>query len=158
MDDPRLAHREAIDLVLAAVAASEWADNLVLRGSVLLTAWFGAQAREPRDVDFVVTPVDWRLEDDAVQRMLTEIDAAASLGAVEQWFRELEPPAIEQFHRPPRTIGPHHPSSRNRRDHHHHASPLPTRTPLSILQLWLRRPAPHSDRPRPIPPVRTPTP
>ncbi|WP_233434665.1 nucleotidyl transferase AbiEii/AbiGii toxin family protein [Nocardia yamanashiensis] len=78
MDDPRLAHREAIDLVLAAVAASEWADNLVLRGSVLLTAWFGAQAREPRDLDFVVTPVDWRLEDDAVQRMLMEIPARAA--------------------------------------------------------------------------------
>lgn len=47
------ARREALDLVLAAVARSEWSERLVLRGSVLLKAWFGAKARDPADVDFV---------------------------------------------------------------------------------------------------------
>ncbi|GAA2278492.1 hypothetical protein GCM10010430_75580 [Kitasatospora cystarginea] len=66
-DDPAVgarwygARRKALDTVLAAVAASPWTDHLVLRGSVLLTAWYGKAAREPGDLDFVVTPADWEL-------------------------------------------------------------------------------------------------
>ncbi|MGX4732413.1 nucleotidyl transferase AbiEii/AbiGii toxin family protein [Kitasatospora griseola] len=57
------ARRTAMDTVLAAVAASAWADHLVLRGSVVLKAWFGDAAREPGDLDFVVTPADRMLDD-----------------------------------------------------------------------------------------------
>jgi hypothetical protein len=50
------ARRAAMAHVLAVVAASPWAENLVLRGSVALRAWLGEVAREPGDLDFVVAP------------------------------------------------------------------------------------------------------
>ncbi|MFE7558621.1 nucleotidyl transferase AbiEii/AbiGii toxin family protein [Kitasatospora sp. NPDC057500] len=81
--DPRLAERwlaarrVALNTVLSAVAASPWARHLVLRGSVLLRAWYGEQAREPGDLDFVVQPTDWQLEDARTGRMLTELAAGA---------------------------------------------------------------------------------
>ncbi|MER8185031.1 nucleotidyl transferase AbiEii/AbiGii toxin family protein [Kitasatospora sp. NPDC094015] len=81
--DPELAprwlaaRREALATVLSAVAGSGWADHLVLRGSVLLRAWYGEAAREPGDLDFVVRPEDWQLEDERTGRMLDEIAAAA---------------------------------------------------------------------------------
>ncbi|MFE2109933.1 nucleotidyl transferase AbiEii/AbiGii toxin family protein [Kitasatospora sp. NPDC059463] len=71
------ARREALNTVLSAVAASPWAQHLVLRGSVLLRAWYGEQAREPGDLDFVVQPTDWPLEDERTGRMLTELAAGA---------------------------------------------------------------------------------
>ncbi|XRQ12742.1 nucleotidyl transferase AbiEii/AbiGii toxin family protein [Actinomadura welshii] len=48
--------RRVLGHVLAAVSESTLADSLVLRGSVLLRAWFGERAREPGDIDFVVVP------------------------------------------------------------------------------------------------------
>ncbi|MFI2608256.1 nucleotidyl transferase AbiEii/AbiGii toxin family protein [Kitasatospora sp. NPDC018619] len=81
--DPRLAERwfaarrEALDTVLSAVAASRWAEHLVLRGSVLLRAWYGEQAREPGDLDFVVHPADWKLEDRRTDRLFRELAAGA---------------------------------------------------------------------------------
>ncbi|MFJ9774437.1 nucleotidyl transferase AbiEii/AbiGii toxin family protein [Kitasatospora sp. NPDC101157] len=88
--DPRLAERwlaarrEALTTVLSAVAGSRWAEHLVLRGSVLLRAWYGEQAREPGDLDFVVRPVDWELEDERTDRMLRDLaaDAERLSGAV----------------------------------------------------------------------------
>lgn len=71
------ARRHALDHVLAAVAGSPWAEHLVLRGSVLLKAWFGDAAREPGDLDFVVVPDTWRLEDDRTDAMLDGIARAA---------------------------------------------------------------------------------
>ncbi|MFF8770358.1 nucleotidyl transferase AbiEii/AbiGii toxin family protein [Kitasatospora sp. NPDC015120] len=71
------ARREALNTVLSAVAASPWAEHLVLRGSILLRAWYGEQAREPGDLDFVVQPTDWPLEDERTGRMLTELAAGA---------------------------------------------------------------------------------
>jgi hypothetical protein len=71
------ARRAALDTVLAAVAATPWADHLVLRGSALLTAWFGTDAREPGDLDFVVTPADWGLDDPRTDTLLTDLAAAA---------------------------------------------------------------------------------
>ncbi|RLK09765.1 nucleotidyltransferase AbiEii toxin of type IV toxin-antitoxin system [Micromonospora sp. M71_S20] len=50
------ARRAAMRHVLAAVAATTWGRHLVLRGSVTMAAWVGAAAREPGDLDFVVTP------------------------------------------------------------------------------------------------------
>ncbi|MFJ9455482.1 nucleotidyl transferase AbiEii/AbiGii toxin family protein [Kitasatospora sp. NPDC101447] len=81
--DPELAEpwlaarREALNTVLSAVAESPWADHLVLRGSILLRAWYGEQAREPGDLDFVVRPVAWELEDERTDRMLEELAAGA---------------------------------------------------------------------------------
>ncbi|WP_327071231.1 nucleotidyl transferase AbiEii/AbiGii toxin family protein [Kitasatospora sp. NBC_01302] len=71
------ARRRAMDLLLAAIADSPWAEALVLRGSVLLRAWFGAQAREPGDLDFVVVPPQWRIEEPRTAEMLDGIARAA---------------------------------------------------------------------------------
>lgn len=71
------ARRRATDLVLAAVAGSEWADHLVLRGSRLLRAWFGDAAREPGDLDFVVVPREWRIEEPRTAAMFDGLARAA---------------------------------------------------------------------------------
>ncbi|MEU7916469.1 nucleotidyl transferase AbiEii/AbiGii toxin family protein [Microbispora bryophytorum] len=61
-DDPetgrrwRRARRQAIDHLVRVVAESPWRENLVLRGSLLLEAWVGEEAREPGDLDWVVVP------------------------------------------------------------------------------------------------------
>ncbi|WP_371615767.1 nucleotidyl transferase AbiEii/AbiGii toxin family protein [Streptomyces sp. NBC_00454] len=72
------ARRAAMDAVLLAVAESEWVDSLVLRGSVLLADWFGEEAREPGDLDFVVVPQSWNINDGRTARMLDGIAAAAA--------------------------------------------------------------------------------
>lgn len=72
----RAARRTALDAVLVAVAGSEWADGLVLRGSMTMSAWFDA-AREPKDIDFVVTPEDRAIDDPRTSTMLDGIAAAA---------------------------------------------------------------------------------
>lgn len=71
------ARRHALDLALAAVAGSEWAEHLVLRGSMLLKAWFGEAAREPGDLDFVVVPHTWQLDDVRTDPLLDGIARAA---------------------------------------------------------------------------------
>ncbi|GAA2225895.1 nucleotidyl transferase AbiEii/AbiGii toxin family protein [Streptomyces indiaensis] len=73
----RAARRQALHLVLAAISGSPWVDSLVLRGSVLMSAWFAEAAREPGDLDFVVVPHTWRMEDGRTDRMLAGIAAAA---------------------------------------------------------------------------------
>jgi hypothetical protein len=78
----RVARRRALDLVLGAVADSEWVESLVLRGSVLMSAWFGEDAREPGDLDFVVVPRSWRTDDGRTERMLASLAAAARERAV----------------------------------------------------------------------------
>ncbi|GAB3150915.1 hypothetical protein GCM10027290_39210 [Micromonospora sonneratiae] len=50
----RTLRRTALDHVLALVATSPLRENLVLRGSMLLPAWTGEQAREPGDLDWVL--------------------------------------------------------------------------------------------------------
>ncbi|WP_330291169.1 nucleotidyl transferase AbiEii/AbiGii toxin family protein [Streptomyces sp. NBC_00576] len=73
----RVARRRALELVLDAIAGSEWAQALVLRGSVLMAAWFGEAAREPGDLDFVVVPDTFAITDARAGRMLAGIAAAA---------------------------------------------------------------------------------
>ncbi|MGW1022100.1 nucleotidyl transferase AbiEii/AbiGii toxin family protein [Streptomyces sp. NPDC002577] len=73
----RAARRRALDLVPAAIAGSEWVDSLVLRGSMLMSAWFSEAAREPGDLDFVVVPHTWAIDDARTDRMLDGIAAAA---------------------------------------------------------------------------------
>ncbi|MFE1316978.1 nucleotidyl transferase AbiEii/AbiGii toxin family protein [Kitasatospora phosalacinea] len=72
----RTARRTATDAVLAAVAASRWADHLVLRGSVVLRTWFGAAAREPGDLDFVLTPADWAPQDPRTAELFADLTGA----------------------------------------------------------------------------------
>lgn len=57
------ARRRAMDRVLDVIAQSSWANDLVLRGSLLLRAWLGYAAREPGDLDFVLTPKSRRPTD-----------------------------------------------------------------------------------------------
>ncbi|MFD0267863.1 nucleotidyl transferase AbiEii/AbiGii toxin family protein [Streptomyces sp. NPDC127106] len=71
------ARRTAMAVALRAVHASGWAPSLVLRGSMLMARWFGAAAREPHDLDFVVVPAQWRIEEDRTGRMLRDVAAAA---------------------------------------------------------------------------------
>jgi hypothetical protein len=59
--------REALDLALAAVAESGRADELMLRGSALMSHWYPAEAREPGDLDFVVISESWRAEDPSTE-------------------------------------------------------------------------------------------
>ena len=66
----RVARRTAMEHILAIVAESPWAPHLVLRGSVLLKAWLGEQAREPGDIDWVVTPLTMMLDDRRTTEML----------------------------------------------------------------------------------------
>ncbi|GGX86375.1 nucleotidyl transferase AbiEii/AbiGii toxin family protein [Streptomyces fructofermentans] len=80
----RSARRRALDIVLAAVSGSEWADSLVLRGSVLMAAWFGEAAREPGDLDFVVVPHTRGIDEPYTARMLDGIAAAAQALAAER--------------------------------------------------------------------------
>ena len=47
--------------VLRRIADSEQGKHLVLRGSALLNTWLGVRARRPGDLDWVVTPRDWKL-------------------------------------------------------------------------------------------------
>ncbi|GGU39011.1 nucleotidyl transferase AbiEii/AbiGii toxin family protein [Lentzea flava] len=48
--------RRAMARLLHLIGKTRWRDNLVLRGSVVMREWFGDAAREPGDIDFVVTP------------------------------------------------------------------------------------------------------
>lgn len=74
----RAARREALGHVLAAVSESPWADDLVLRGSVLLRAWYGDAAREPGDVDFVVLPPGLHARDHWSRRILDGVERAVT--------------------------------------------------------------------------------
>jgi len=49
--------------LLRIATESPWQNHLVLRGSLLLKAWLGAAAREPGDMDWVVTPPTLRMAD-----------------------------------------------------------------------------------------------
>ncbi|MET9832289.1 nucleotidyl transferase AbiEii/AbiGii toxin family protein [Streptomyces sp. NPDC006385] len=50
----RGARRAALDHLLRLVAESSLADLLVLRGSMVMPAWVGGEAREPGDLDWIV--------------------------------------------------------------------------------------------------------
>ncbi|MFJ9138008.1 nucleotidyl transferase AbiEii/AbiGii toxin family protein [Streptomyces sp. NPDC102256] len=80
----RAARRRALHLVLDAIAASQWREALVLRGSVLMSLWFPDEAREPGDLDFVVVPHTWEIDEDRTHHMLHGIAAAAQTLAEER--------------------------------------------------------------------------
>lgn len=69
-----LSSREAVlHHILTFITQTEYAENLVLRGSILLKTWLGSKARNPGDIDFVVAPDSLGMEDDKSHKMLLEI-------------------------------------------------------------------------------------
>lgn len=72
------ARREATDHVLRALAESPWGKQLVLRGSRLMKAWFGSAAREPGDLDYVVTPATAKPADAWSVQLLAGLVAAVA--------------------------------------------------------------------------------
>jgi hypothetical protein len=78
------ARRRALESVVTAVSRSGWAGSLVLRGSMLLADRFGDAAREPKDLDFVVVPAHWRIEEERTTTMLDDIASAAQRCTQEQ--------------------------------------------------------------------------
>ncbi|MEV1204404.1 nucleotidyl transferase AbiEii/AbiGii toxin family protein [Microbispora rosea] len=85
-DDPeagrrwRQARRQAIDHLVRVVAESPWHENLVLRGSLLLEAWVGEEAREPGDLDWVVVPPTVDMVSPLTAAMFKGVIAAAVAG------------------------------------------------------------------------------
>ncbi len=80
------ARRIAMDHLLGLIARSGYGPDLVLRGSRVLKEWFGASAREPGDLDWVVRsnsmkPSDpwWTNFVDALQRMLRDQESAGNV-------------------------------------------------------------------------------
>ncbi|MGC4868124.1 nucleotidyl transferase AbiEii/AbiGii toxin family protein [Micromonospora sp. DT53] len=70
------ARRAAMNHVLAAIAATTWGQHLVLRGSVTMAAWVGEAAREPGDLDFVVTPHTITSDSTDARTLLDDIKTA----------------------------------------------------------------------------------
>ncbi|MEU3069233.1 nucleotidyl transferase AbiEii/AbiGii toxin family protein [Streptomyces sp. NPDC006906] len=77
------ARAAALTAVRDGVAASPWAEALVVRGSVLMALWFGEEAREPGDLDFVVAPASWRMEEERTSDLLAGVAAAAEAQATQ---------------------------------------------------------------------------
>lgn len=77
------ARRTALDIVLETVAASEWADRLMVRGSILMRSWYPETAREPGDLDFVVIPETWEPADPRTEELFAEIARAAAQRALQ---------------------------------------------------------------------------
>jgi hypothetical protein len=72
------ARRGAMAHVLHLVGNSDWAENLVLRGSAVMRAWFGDAAREPGDLDFVVTPRSIAFESPRAQQLIDDVIEAVA--------------------------------------------------------------------------------
>ena len=85
----RAARRQVMDHVLRTVGESPWAEHLVLRGSVLLKAWFGEAAREPGDLDWVAVPPSLGADDPRAGEMFNSLirtvcdRAAGRIGSAE---------------------------------------------------------------------------
>ena len=75
-DDPEFAAQwlhlraQVMEHLLRVVSRSAWGEHLVLRGSVLLKAYLGSEAREPGDMDWVVTPPTLKLNDAAGRELM----------------------------------------------------------------------------------------
>lgn len=72
-------HRLALDHVLALIADAQWCSQLVLRGSMLLTAYAGSAARKPGDLDFIVLRTAWPVDDEEPYPYVDD------LATVQQW-------------------------------------------------------------------------
>ena len=77
--DPDTCHRLALDHVLSLIAGAEWSGRLVLRGSMLMTAYAGSASRKPGDLDFIALKDGWPVED------LDPYPYVDELASVQQW-------------------------------------------------------------------------
>ncbi|HEU5032391.1 MAG TPA: nucleotidyl transferase AbiEii/AbiGii toxin family protein [Spirillospora sp.] len=68
-----IAHEGALDHVLAAISWSKWGEHLVLRGSALMRAWYGQDARMPHDLDFVVDSDTWRNDEFQTEEIFEDL-------------------------------------------------------------------------------------
>lgn len=66
----RAARSDVMGHLLRVVSGSPWRGHLVLRGSLLLKAWLGDAAREPGDMDWVVTPESVTVRDRLAREIL----------------------------------------------------------------------------------------
>jgi hypothetical protein len=89
------ARRRATDHVLRAIAESRWGENLVLRGSRLMRAWFGDVAREPGDLDWVVRPATILLSDPRSTELLAGLTEAVSTRPAPQGLTFLPDTVVE---------------------------------------------------------------
>lgn len=71
----------AMAAALSAVAECEFGADLVLRGSVLMKLWFGAEAREPGDLDFVVDDATWSVGDARTEALFEQVAFGAEVAA-----------------------------------------------------------------------------
>lgn len=78
-DDHATCHRLALDHVLGLIANAGWSDQLLVRGSMLMTAYIGSGAREPADLDFVVIEDGWPVDE------LDPYPYLDDLAPVQQW-------------------------------------------------------------------------
>ena len=69
----RTARRDVVRHLLGVVSRLPQSEHLVLRGSLLLTAWLGDAAREPGDIDWVIQPATIGVGDDFAPTLLREI-------------------------------------------------------------------------------------
>ncbi|WP_394620490.1 nucleotidyl transferase AbiEii/AbiGii toxin family protein [Lentzea sp. JNUCC 0626] len=84
--------REVMAQTLNAIGATKWAEHLVLRGSTLMRAWFGDAAREPGDLDFVVTPKDIAVESPQADELVAGLRELVAPSVVEPiWTYERVP-------------------------------------------------------------------
>ncbi len=67
------AREELLEHAIRIVADSEWKDRLMLRGSALMKAWFGDEARPPGDIDWVLLVNGWTSTCDETEQMLDDI-------------------------------------------------------------------------------------
>ncbi|MGI5145385.1 nucleotidyl transferase AbiEii/AbiGii toxin family protein [Plantactinospora sp. CA-294935] len=71
------ARHTAMNRILAAIAGTPCgAEHLVLRGSLTMAAWVGSAAREPGDLDFVVTPHTIKSDSSDARTLLADLKAA----------------------------------------------------------------------------------
>lgn len=68
--------REMMYGAVAAVANLPIREHLVLRGSLLMHAWFGAEAREPGDIDWVVQPPGMKVDEPRAAELMSEVATA----------------------------------------------------------------------------------
>jgi hypothetical protein len=68
--------RAAMNHILETIAGTRWAQHLILRGSITMQAWVGDAAREPGDLDFVVTPATITSTSPTAVRLIADLKAA----------------------------------------------------------------------------------
>lgn len=81
-----MARQQVMDHLLGIIHDSPWQNHLVLRGSLLLKAWLGDQAREPGDIDWVFHPttigVQHPIAQTFFQDLMERVSQAPQIGEV----------------------------------------------------------------------------